>query len=374
MTPKKVPMVDLYAQYLTIRSDVNGAVNEVIRQSAFVGGSFVERFEAELAKYCKTDYAVGLNSGTDALFLSLWALGIRSGDEVITTPFTFFATAEAIIRLGAKPVFVDIDPDSFNIDPALLKSAITKRTKAIIPVHLFGRPADMGVIKKLAVKNGLFVIEDACQAIGAAVGSRKAGSLSDVGCFSFFPSKNLGAYGDGGAIVTNSKELADSVRKLRNHGSVIKYYNDSIGVSSRLDGLQAAILLAKLPHLDRWNQARRTIAEEYTRLLNGVDGISTPPEDNNDIYSVYHQYTIRVLGGKRDNLKAYLAENGVSSAIYYPIPLHLLPAMAGLRYKKGSLPVVEMAGDEVLSLPIYPELSFAKVAKIARLVKNYVQK
>src|SRR3990167_5339469 len=251
MNKKKIPMVDLNAQYQTIKRDLDKAIKTVVKENAYVGGRFVEQFEAKFASYCHTKYAVSLNSGTDALYLSLWALGIKAGDEVITTPFTFFATTEAICRLGAKPVFNDIDPRSFNLNTDSLKQVITRKTKAIIPVHLFGRPVDMLKVKHLAKKYDIAVVEDACQAVGAKYNQRLIGSIGDLGCFSFFPSKNLRSYGDGGAVVTNNGDLACKIRMLRNHGSLVKYHNQSIGVSSRLDGIQAAILQAKLPHLDQ---------------------------------------------------------------------------------------------------------------------------
>lgn len=372
MNNKKIPMVDLFAQYQTIKGSVDEAIKTVIKESAYVGGRFVEQFETEFASYCQSKHAVALNSGTDALFLSLWALGIKTGDEVITTPFSFFATAEVICRLGAKPVFVDIEPRSFNIDTGKIEPKITRKTKAIIPVHLFGRPAEMVKIKNLAKKYGLAVVEDACQAVGAKYEEQMVGNIGDVGCFSFFPSKNLGTYGDGGAVVTKDKDLADKIRKLRNHGSAIKYQNESIGVSSRLDGLQAAILLAKLPHLNQWNQQRRLVAREYTRLLSGIEGIITPIQDDNRTYSVYHQYTILVKNGRRDELREFLSKENVSTMVYYPIPLHLMIAMKDYGYKPGSLLIAEKTCDEVLSLPIYPELSLSKVAEIARLIKLYV--
>lgn len=371
MTDKKIPMVDLFAQYQSIKNEIDRAINTVIKESSFVGGRFIEQFEIDFANFCGTKHAVALNSGTDALYLSLWALGIKKGDEVITSPFSFFATAEVISRFSAKPVFVDIEPNTFNLNPDQIKKNITSKTKAIIPVHLFGRPANMKKIMKLAIDNSLFVIEDACQAIGAKYKEQKVGSLGDIGCFSFFPSKNLAAYGDGGAVVTNDQNLAESIKKLRNHGSATKYKNESIGVSSRLDGIQAAILLAKLPHLNRWNQSRRQIAKKYTQLLKGF--VVTPSEDDNENFSVYHQYTIQIKNGRRDRLKDYLSKNGVSAMVYYPIPLHLMPALKDLGYKPGSFPIAEKASSEVLSLPIYPELSMAKVAQIAQLIKGYVQ-
>lgn len=364
----KIPILDLQVQYKTIKKEIDAAIKTVIAESSFIGGKHVEELENNIASYCGTKYAVALNSGTDALYLALWALGIGKGDEVITSPFSFFATAEVIAKVGAKPVFVDIDPATFNINPELIEGKITKNTKAIIPVHLFGQAAGMDKINALAKKYGFFVIEDACQAIGATYKGKKTGNLGDVGCFSFFPSKNLGAYGDGGILTTNHLPLATKVKILRNHGSKVKYYNDEIGVSSRLDGLQAAILNVKLKHLDKWNKARNEVAQMYDKLLSNINWLQTPrvsPEH------VFHQYTIRVTNGKRYELKNYLAEQGIQTMIYYPIPLHLLKAMEYLGYKKGSLLEAEKACEEVLSLPMYPELQFNHINKISALLNIF---
>ena len=373
MITKKIQMVDLYAQYKLIKKEINGAIESVIKDSAFIGGFYVEKFEKEMAEYCGTKYALGLNSGTDALYLALWALGIKEGDEVITTPFTFFATAEVITRLGAKPVFVDINPNTFNIDENLIEEKITKKTKAIIPVHLFGLPANMGKILEIAKKYKLFVVEDACQAIGAEYDGKKVGCLGDVGCFSFFPSKNLNGYGDGGMVVTNNEKLTEKIKMLRNHGSKIKYFNDEIGVSSRLDGIQAAILSVKLKYLNEWNKNRQNIADIYNKLLGDIDSIEVPKYNlDKKTKHVYHQYTLKIKNGKRDELKKYLEENNVSSMIYYPLPLHFLKAFGYLGIKKGSLPVAEKICGEVLSLPIYAELNNKKIIEIAKLIKKYV--
>ncbi len=367
---KSIPAVDLLAQYKSIKGSIDKAIASVIADSAFIGGKYVEALEKKVAAYCNTKYAVTLNSGTDALYLSLWALGIGAGDEVITTPFTFIATAEVIAVLKATPVFVDIEKDTFNIDAAQIEEKITKKTKAIIPVHLFGQPAQMDKIKKLAKKYKLFVVEDACQAIGAEFNGKKVGSIGDVGCFSFFPTKNLGGYGDGGIITTNNKKLADKIRLLRNHGSIARYHNEIIGVSSRLDGLQASILLAKLPHLNRWNKRRREIAKHYNNLLQNINEIQLPKEENS--YHVYNQYTIRVKNGKRDELRKHLLEHGIASMIYYLTPLHLQEALKYLKHKKGNFPVAETASAEVLSLPVYPQLTKSKITYIAKYIKNYV--
>ncbi len=369
---QKIPMVDLYAQYKTVEKEIKKAIEEVIKKSAFVGGIYVEKFEEEMARYCGTKYVVSLNSGTDALYLSLWALGIKEGDEVITSPFTFFATAEVIARLGAKPVFVDINPSTFNIDENLIEEKITKKTRAIIPVHLFGLSANMDKINQLAKKYKLYVVEDACQAIGAEYKGKKVGSLGDVGCFSFFPSKNLNAYGDGGMITTDNQKLAEKIKMLRNHGSKIKYYNDEIGVSSRLDGLQAAILSVKLKHLNKWNKSRQNIADNYNNLLKDIGGIEIPKYDlGKNISHVYHQYTLKIKNGKRDELKKYLEENNISSMVYYPLPLHLMKAFEYLKIKKGPLPVTEKMCSEVLSLPIYAELEEKKIEFICGGINNF---
>lgn len=348
---KKIPMVDLYAQYKTIKKEIDKAIKEVISKSAFVGGEYVDKFEIELAKFCGCKYAVTLNSGTDALYLSLWALGIKPGDEVITTPFTFFATAEIIARLGAKPVFVDINPETYNIDENLIEKAITKKTKAILPVHIFGRQAEMEKINEIAKRHKLLVIEDACQAIGVPV-------TGNVACLSFFPSKNLGAWGDGGAIITNDEKLAEKVKILRNHGSKIKYYNDEIGVSSRLDGLQAAVLSVKLGHLKEWIKERQRVAKMYDKLLDNKNYVKG---------HVFHQYTMRVKNGKRDELKKYLNDNGISAMIYYPLPLHKMKPFLG---EKCNLPIVEKACSEVISLPIYPELENKKIEVICKKINK----
>lgn len=368
---KSIPSADLYKEYLSIKTDIDKAIAKVIADSAFIGGKYVEALEEKIASFCQTKYAVALNSGTDGLYLSLWALGVGAGDKVITTPFTFIATAEVIAVLGATPIFVDIEKDTFNIDATQIEEKITKKTKAIIPVHLFGQPAQMDKIKKLAKKYKLFVIEDACQAIGAEFNGKKAGSIGDIGCFSFFPSKNLGGYGDGGIITTNSKKLADKIRLLRNHGSLMRYHNEIIGVSSRLDGIQASILLAKLPYLDRWNKKRREIAKYYNNVLKNVKNIELPKEEKNS-YHVYNQYTIRVKNGKRDMLKKHLLKHGITSMIYYFTPLHLQKALKYLNYKKGDFPIAEKASTEVLSLPVYPELSKEETTYITNTIKRYV--
>lgn len=366
-----IVMVDLYAQYKSIKKEIDSAIDNVIKDTAFIGGKYVEKLESDIAKFVGTKYAVSLNSGTDALYLALWAMGIGEGDEVITTPFTFFATAEVIARVGAKPVFVDIDPKTFNIDTGKIEEKITKKTKAIIPVHLYGYPAEMDKIMKIAKKHKLKVIEDACQSIGAKYRAKMTGAIGDIGCFSFFPSKNLGAYGDGGIVTTNDKKLAEKITMLRNHGSKIKYYNDEIGVSSRLDGIQAAILSTKLKHLREWGKERNRVANEYRKLLKDIDWVELPEyEISKATTHVYHQFTIRVKNGKRDQLQKYLADNGIASMIYYPVPLYSLEAFSYLKLDKKDFPESEKAVKEVLSLPIYPELRTPQIAKIAKHINS----
>lgn len=365
-------MVDLNAQYDSIKSEIDGAISGVIHDGAFVGGKYVEQFEKNFAQYCEVKHAIGLNSGTDALYLALWALGIKEGDEVITTPFSFFATAEVVARLGATPVFVDIDPNSFNIDPELIESKITKNTKAIIPVHLYGKPAQMDKIMELAKKYNLYVIEDACQAIGAKYQGKRVGGIGDIGCFSFYPSKNLGAYGDGGMLTTNNSQIAEKIKLLHNHGAKIKYHHTHIGVSSRLDGIQAAILDVKLKYIEEWNNKRFEVAKQYNDILKNIMGIKLSEfklDDKNT--HIYHQYTFKVTNGQRDELAKELNKHGISTMIYYPIPLHLLEAMNYLNYKEGSMVETEKAAAEVLSLPIYPELESSKIRFIADKIEQF---
>ena len=362
----KIPVLDLTPEVEELWEDLQAAIARVLRSGQFILGPEVEAFEREVAEYLGVKHAIGVNSGTDALVLSLRALGIGPGDEVITTPFTFFATAEAVHLVGATPVYVDIDPESFNLDPKRIEEAITPRTRAILPVHLYGRPAEMDAILAVARAYGLKVIEDTAQAFGAVVGGRKAGTLGDVGAFSFFPSKNLGAYGDGGLVVTDDDEVAERVRMLRAHGSRTKYFNEVIGYNSRLDALQAAILRVKLPHIDHWNAARRLVARRYNALLEGVPGIVIP--DVQEGY-VFHQYTIRVLDGKRDAVRRFLADRGIATMVYYPVPLHRLPVYST---PPGEFPEAERAASEVLSLPIWPKLPPAVLHEVAYAVREAV--
>jgi len=375
--------LDLKKQYKLIKKEIDAAIKRVLKSGHFIGGEEVEKFEKEVAKFCGTKYAIGVNSGTDALFLSLKALGIDKGDEVITTPFTFIATAEVIVNTGAKPVFIDIEPRTFNINPEKIERAITKKTKAMIPVYLFGQMADMSEIMRIARKYRLYVIEDAAQAIGATIKSKiknqkskrlMAGIIGDLGCFSFFPSKNLGAYGDGGMVVTDNKELADKIRLLRNHGSSPKekYLNLVLGTNSRLDTIQAAILRVKLKYLSKWSRKRAEKASYYNENLRRTGDIITPyiaPDRTH----IFHQYAIRTKS--RDKLQQYLKEKEIPTMIYYPLPLHLQPAFKYLGHKKGDFPEAEKAAKEVLSLPVYPELSRkSQDFIIGKIKKFYTEK
>ncbi len=371
-TSSPVPMLDVKRQNAPLRTEIEAAIGEVIESGAFVHGPACRDFEAAMADYCDTKFAIGCASGSDALLLALMALEIGPGDEVIIPSFTFFATAGAVWRLGAKPVFADILPDSFNIDPADVERKITLATKAIMPVHLFGQTVDMEGLS--AVTGDLPIIEDAAQAIGAKYQGRPAGSLGQLGCFSFYPTKNLGAFGDGGIITTSDEQLADKLRVLRDHGQSPRYYHHMVGVNSRLDSLQAAVLGVKLQHLDAWAEGRRQnadrYAEEFKRL--GVDGHLGVPQVDSVHESVWNQYTVRVPHGQRDQLQQFLAERKIGSAIYYPVPLHLQACYQELGYEAGSLPVTEQAAREVLSLPIFAELTCEEfdhtVAAIAEFV------
>ena len=360
----QVPLLDLKIQYKAIKSEIQKALEDVLESQIFIMGPRVEEFEAAIAAYSNTRYAVGVSSGTDALLAALMALDIRPGDEVITTPFTFFSTAGTIARLNARPVFVDIEPVTFNIDAGKIERAITRKTRAIIPIHLFGQCADMDQILEIARRRRICVIEDAAQSIGAEYKGRRAGSMGDMGIFSFFPSKNLGGFGDGGMVVTNDEALAEKVKLLRNHGMHPKYYHKIVGGNFRLDSLQAAVLSVKLKYLDGWSQGRRMNAAYYNRkfkesgLIEGGQ-IKIPKaiyeESGDKNYHIYNQYTLRVRD--RDKLQAYLKKNSIGSEIYYPVPLHLQECFKDLGYKEGDFPVSEEAARSVLSIPIYPELT-----------------
>jgi len=353
----KVPLLDLKAQYAAIRDEIEPVVKEVFESQYFILGPKVKEFEDQVAVYAGAKYAIGCASGTDALLLALMALGIKPGDEVITSPYTFFATGGSIARLGAKIVFCDIKPDTYNLDPGHLDELITDRTRAIIPIHLFGLVAEMDRINKIAAARNIPVVEDAAQAIGATAPYGKAGSLGTIGCFSFFPSKNLGGAGDGGMVVTSDKNLAERLRVLRVHGSRPKYYHSIVGINSRLDALQAAVLQVKLRHLDTWSEARRTNAATYNRLFTdrNLSATVTLPVIPIGYGHIFNQYIIRVKS--RDALREYLREKGIGTEVYYPVPLHLQECFADLKYHEGDMPESEEAAKTTLALPIYPELT-----------------
>ncbi|MEA5470089.1 DegT/DnrJ/EryC1/StrS family aminotransferase [Spirulina sp. 06S082] len=351
-----IPPLDLTRQYQQIAQEVDAVVLEILRSGRYIGGQSVTDFEAAFGGYIGTRECVGCNSGTDALYLALRALNIGEGDEVITTPLTFIATAETISEVKATPVFVDIDRATYNLDRDRLEAAITPKTKAIIPVHLFGRPVEMTGLMEIAQKHNLSVIEDCAQATGAEWAGKKVGNIGHIGCFSFFPTKNLGACGDGGAVTTNNPEIAAIVRMLKEHGQKRRYIHDAIGVNSRLDALQAAILTIKLRYLDEWNERRSQVAKRYQECLTSLSQIALPsaPETGK---AVWNQFTIRILSTKRDEVRDRLQEKGISSMIYYPLPLHLQPVYQHLNYQVGQFPNAEQVSREVLSLPMFPELS-----------------
>jgi len=359
-----IPMVDLKGQYQTLREEIEKGLNEVLETTQFIMGPNGRALEEEVASYCGVAHAVGVASGTDALHLALRAAGLGEGDEVLTSAFTFIATAEAISYVGATPVFVDIDPQTFNISVDAVEKAITEKTRAILPVHLFGQPADLEALGELCRRHDLLLIEDCAQSFGADYGRRKSGAWGDLGCFSFFPSKNLGCYGDGGMVVTDNDESAEALRVLRNHGSRQRYHHSVIGYNSRLDEMQAVVLRAKLPHIDEYNRRRYENARRYTAKLKG-SGLVVPPAEDGKGKHVYHQYTI--LSDRRDTIQQALADAGIASAIYYPIPLHrqevYRETCAGL-----SLPVTERVAGQVLSLPMYPELTEAQIDRVCEVV------
>nr|WP_198648883.1 DegT/DnrJ/EryC1/StrS family aminotransferase [Cyanothece sp. BG0011] len=371
-----IPPVDLVRQYKLISDEIDSAVLEVVRSGRYIGGAVVSDFEQQLAEYVGSSDCVSCNSGTDALYLALKALNIGPGDEVITTPFTFIATAETISLVGAKPVFVDIERDTFNIDVEAIEAAITPQTKAIIPVHLFGQPVNMTRIMDIAQTYNIYVIEDCAQGTGAKWGEQIVGSIGHVGCFSFFPTKNLGTCGDGGAVTTNDQAIAQKIQIIKEHGSAQRYYHDVVGINSRLDSIQAAILQVKLRYLNQWNEQRREIAQRYHQLLAPIPGIQLPQEIKGG-YHVWNQYTILVENKSnqetttRDNLRQKLQENGVISMIYYPIPLHLQKVYESLGYQKGDFSMTEKAAKEVLSLPMFPDLTLEEQEQIAYALKDY---
>jgi len=360
-------MVDLRAQYAGIRDEVRAAVERVVASGRFIGGDECRLFEQEFAAYCGVTHGVGVANGTDALTLALRAYGVGPGDEVVTVANTFIATGEAILLNGARPVFVDVDPETFTMDPGRLEAAIGRRTRLILPVHLYGHPADMRPIRELAARHGLPVLEDAAQAHGAEDAGVRAGGLGHAACFSFYPGKNLGAYGDAGMVVTSDAEFAARVRQLANHGGgAHKYDNVVVGTNSRLDALQAAVLRVKLRHLDDWNARRRELAGRYAQALEPAAGVRLPRE-RRGARSAWHLYTIRASG--RDEVAARLAQNGVATAVHYPRPIHLQPALANLGGRAGDLPISEALSRDVLSLPLYPELPAAAVDRIAEALR-----
>ncbi len=362
-----IPFLELKSQYASIKEEIDGAIQNTLNQGQFILGENAAAFEQEFAHYCGVKYCLGTNSGTSALFLALAALGIGQGDEVITTPFTFIATVLAITYTGAKPVLVDIDPKTYNIDISQIEGKITRRTKAIIPVHLYGQPADMEPITRLAQRYGLKVIEDACQAHGAEYKGKKTGSLGDCGCFSFYPTKNLGAYGDGGAVTTNNSEIAQKIASLRNYGQRDRYYHDTIGFNARLDEIQAAILRVKLGHLDSWSQKRRQNASFYHETLKDA-GVVLPREASYARH-VYYLYVIRTK--KRDELMRHLAKKGIQTLVHFPIPIHLQKAYQSLGYQRGDFPLAEMCADEVVSLPVYPEMKRGWLEMVAKAIMDF---
>ncbi len=371
---RNIPPIDLKRQYKIIGEQVSAAVQDVLSSGRYVGGPIVESFEQQFAAYMGTLEGVACNSGTDALYLALRALEIGPGDEVITTPFTFIATAEVITAVGATPVFVDIEAQTFNLDITQIAAAITNKTKAIIPVHLFGQPVNMSALMDIAQAHGIAVIEDCAQATGAEWAGQKVGNIGHIGCFSFFPTKNLGACGDGGAVITNDKSIATSIRQLREHGMTNRYCHEATGINSRLDALQAAILQIKLPYLDQWNEARSKVAAVYHELLQPVPEIVLPQESAGG-RAVWNQYTIRLTKDSssnhyRDEVRSKLQQMGITSMVYYPLPLHLQPVYKNLGYQPGDLPVSEQICHEVLSLPMFPELSFEEQQQVVYGLKD----
>jgi dTDP-4-amino-4,6-dideoxygalactose transaminase len=366
----KIPLVDLKAQYQSIQPEIDAAMARVVQNTAFIGGKEVYSFEEAFARFQGTRHAVGVASGTAAIYLALNALGVGPGDEVITTPHSFIATIEPIEVMGGKTVFVDIDPISYNIDPAKLEAAITPATKVIMPVHLYGQIAAMDAIMEIARRHNLYVVEDSAQAHGAEYQGKRAGAWGDIACFSFYPGKNLGAYGDGGAICTNNDALAILIAKLRDHGRSSKYAHELIGYGERLDGLQAAILAAKLPHLDHWNATRRSHAALYDDLLRDVPGVTIPVVSDGGSH-IYHIYCLRVRGD-RDAILAEMNARGIGAGVHYPLPLHLQPAMAHYGFSKGAFPVCEAAADSIISLPIYPEMTRDQIQQVVETLIDIV--
>jgi dTDP-4-amino-4,6-dideoxygalactose transaminase len=379
-----VPLLDLKAQYATLRDEIRAAIDRVADSQHFILGPEVEALEQEVAAYSQCEFGIGVSSGSDALLVALMAIDLKPGDEVITSPYTFFATAGAVARLNARPVFVDIDPLTYNIDPASVEAAITERTRAIIPIHLYGQVADMTPLMELARRHNVYVIEDAAQAIGAESAGRRAGSVGDMGCFSFFPSKNLGGFGDGGMVTTNDPDLAKKVKLLRNHGYSPKYYNKVVGGNFRLDAIQAAVLRVKLKYLDQWTAARQRNAAIYRRLfeeaelsirpatiagpLSEMSGVVLPLEVPNGRH-IYNQFVIR--SGQRDQLMKHLKERKIGTEIYYPVPMHVQECFADLCYSAGDFPLSESAAAETLALPIYPELTEDMLSTVVNAIAEF---
>jgi dTDP-4-amino-4,6-dideoxygalactose transaminase len=369
----QVPLLDLKGQFAGLREEILREITEVCDSQAFILGKKVEKLEQEINQYCGSKFSCGVSSGSDALIIALMVEGIGAGDEVITTPFTFFATVGAIARVGATPVFADIDPETFNLDPVKLEAKITPRTKAVIPVHLFGQCADMDAINAVAKKHQLIVIEDACQAIGAEYKGKRAGSISDYGCFSFFPSKNLGCFGDGGIVTTDTAERFEKLKIFRNHGQGSTYIHKYIGGNFRIDALQAAILSVKLRDLDKWSEGRQRNAATYTKLFAASkigDKVALPAMAKYPVRHIYNQFCILVKGGRRDELKQYLQANGVGCNVYYPLCLHQQECFASLGGKTGDYPVSERTAGEILALPIYPELTTAQLEYVVATIEK----
>jgi dTDP-4-amino-4,6-dideoxygalactose transaminase len=380
-----VPLLDLKQQYQTIRDEIRTAIERVMESQQLILGPEVEAFEQEVAAYSECEFGIGVSSGTDALLVSLMAMDIKPGDEIITTPYSFFATAGSIARLGARPIFVDIDPATFNILPEQIEAAVTERTRALMPVHLYGQMAEMDPIMEIARRHGLFVIEDAAQAIGAEYRGRRAGSIGDLGCLSFYPTKNLGGFGDSGMVTTNDAGLAERVRRLRNHGYTEKYYNKEVGGNFRLDAIQAAVLRVKLKRLDEWTAARQRNADRYRQLFaeapeialeNESDGESTArggvvrlPLEAKERRHIYNQFVISTA--RRDELQSFLKERHIGTEIYYPVPLHLQECFAGLNHGAGDYPASERAARETLALPIYPELTSAQQETVVEAIRDF---
>ncbi|MCF8225846.1 MAG: DegT/DnrJ/EryC1/StrS family aminotransferase [Bacteroidales bacterium] len=375
---RKIKMVDLRTQYLRHKAEIDHAIQDVIDSTTFIKGPAVKNFEQELAAYLGTGHCIACGNGTDALQAAFMAIELKPGDEVITTPFTFIATVEVIKLLGLRPVFVDVDPDTFNLNPGLIEPAVTEKTKAIVPVHLFGQAADMETILNLADQFGLKVIEDNAQALGTSyrfsTGQvKKTGAMGQIGCTSFFPSKNLGAFGDGGALFTDDPLLGKKIASLVNHGMIKKYHYEQVGFNSRLDTMQAAILRVKLRHFDGYNKARQAAAKAYDEGLSNLEGVKTP-QRNSFSDHIFHQYTLQVSGGVRDDLKTHLHEQGIPSMIYYPVPLHMQEAYKDLGYGKGDFPIAEELCNKVLSLPMHTELDDDQLKYIVSSVKNFYNK